>query len=274
MTGPPRGEEVLRIEDVHYWHAGSTNAALSGASLSLAAGEVLGVVGANDSGKSTLSLVAAGLAPQSIGGRLEGRVLVSGSVTTSLRPHELAGRVGILFQNPQTQLSGTASTVWEEIAFGPRNLGLTVDAVVERVTESLDVLQLHDLAARDPQRLSGGQGQLLALASVLALRPAILVLDEPTSQLDPVGTRLVGEAIERLAQAGAAVLLVEHKTDLVLAVADRTALLESGRVTSVGPSSDVLGAPTVADSGVEPPSRIRLARALEAAGVDATVLPA
>lgn len=266
--------DVISVDDVHYWYAGSTRPALAGTSLRLARGEVLGLVGPNDAGKTSLCLVAAGLAPNAIGGRLDGEVLVGGQSTRTLRPYELAQRVGILFQNASTQLSGTTATVWEEIAFGPRNLGLAVGEVVDRVTWSMDVLRLHDLAARDPQRLSGGQGQLLALASVLALRPAALVLDEPTSQLDPFGTRMVGAAIERLARTGTAVLVVEHKVDLLLGMANRVVMLEGGRVTSAGSPDEVLGDPEVAGAGVEPPARVRLARALESAGVPASVIPA
>jgi energy-coupling factor transport system ATP-binding protein len=272
VTNPGPTNEVLVVNEVHYWYAGARTSALAGATIGLAAGEVVGVCGPNDAGKTSLCLVAAGLAPQAIGGRMEGEVLVAGRRTTTLKPHELAQRVGILFQNASTQISGTAPTVWEEIAFGPRNLGLPLDDVVDRVTWAMAVLHLDELASRDPQRLSGGQGQLVALASVLALRPAALVLDEPTSQLDPVGTHLVGSAIGRLADSGTAVLIVEHKTDLLLSVADRIVLLEAGRVVSSASPEEVLGAPGLADAGVEPPARLRLSRALESAGLPTTIL--
>jgi energy-coupling factor transport system ATP-binding protein len=274
MNHTQGGTDVVSIDDVHYWYAGSKRPALAGASLRLASGEVVGVVGPNDAGKTSLCLVAAGLAPNAIGGRLEGEVRLAGDRTSDLRPFELAQRVGILFQNASTQLSGTTATVWEEVAFGPRNLGLGLAEVVERVGWSMGVLRLDDLASRDPQRLSGGQSQLVALAAVLALRPAALVLDEPTSQLDPVGTRLVGEAIERLAETGSGVLIVEHKADLLLAMADRVALLVDGRVVATGRPEALLGDARTIAAGVEPPARIRLARALEAAGVPASVLPA
>lgn len=274
MNDTPSATNVISVDDVHYWYAGSRRPALAGASLHLAPGEVLGVVGPNDAGKTSLCLVAAGLAPNAIGGRLEGEVRLGGDRTIDLRPFELAQRVGILFQNASTQLSGTTATVWEEIAFGPRNLGLALGEIVDRVNWSLDVLQLHELASREPQRLSGGQGQLVALAAVLALRPAALVLDEPTSQLDPVGTRLVGTAIGRLARAGSAVLVVEHKTDLLLAVADRVALMDGGQVTAAGSPEAILGDPRTAEAGVEPPARIRLVRTLEAAGIPQSAIPA
>ncbi len=210
--------------------------------------------------------MAAGLAPAAIGGRLTGSVVLDGAETATLKPHEAAQRCGILFQNPATQLSGTSATVWEELAFGPRNLGLSVDEVVERVEAAMATLQIRDLAERDPHRLSGGQAQLVALASVVALRPSMFVLDEPTSQLDPAGTRLVGDALARLAEGGTAILLVEHKTGLVERVADEVVLLVGGRVESVGPAATVLADPRLGEAGVDPPPSARIARALAAAG--------
>lgn len=259
---------TLRLSDVTYRYAGGTGAALHEVSLELGPGEVLGVVGANEAGKSTLCLVAAGLAPATIQGRLEGSVTIDGLDTGVARPFQLAQRCGALFQNPDTQLSGTASSVWEELAFGPRNLGLPLDEVVDRVEEALGALGIAELAPRNPARLSGGQAQLVALAGVLAMRPAYLVLDEPTSQLDPLGTRLVGDALAELVSgSGAGVLIVEHKTDLLERVCGRVAVLQKGRLARIGPSSDVLGAPELETLGVDPPSRVRLARAAQAAGL-------
>ena len=189
----------LRLDGVSYRYAGSAATVLFGVDLVIEPGEVVGLVGANEAGKTTLCLVAAGLAPATIGGRLDGAVHIDDLTTADARPFQLAQRCGSLFQNPVTQLSGTAPTVWEEIAFGPRNLALPLAEVVARVDEAIRMLGIGDLVARDPARISGGQAQLVALAGVLALRPAYLVLDEPTSQLDPQGTRLVGDALAALA---------------------------------------------------------------------------
>ena len=213
---------TLRLSGATYRYAGARHDALTEVDLELTAGSVLGVVGPNEAGKSTLCLVAAGLAPVVVGGRLTGSVTIDGRETVGMRPHELAQRCGILFQDPQAQLSGTASTVFEELAFGPCNLGLPLGDVIDRVEASLATLGIAALADRDPARLSGGQAQLVALAAILALRPDFLVLDEPTSQLDPQGTRLVGEALRRLArESRTAILVVEHKTSLLDQLADR-----------------------------------------------------
>jgi energy-coupling factor transporter ATP-binding protein EcfA2 len=257
---------------VGYRYAGAGQAALHGVSLELERGRVTGVVGPNGAGKSTLCLVAAGLAPGTIGGRLEGRVDVDGLDTAHAAPHELAQRCGILFQNPATQVTGTSPTVWEEVAFGPRNLGLPLAEVVERVGDALSALRIEPLADRDPERLSGGQAQLVAMAGVLALRPAYLLLDEPTSQLDPLGTRLVGDAIgELVARTGAGVLLVEHRTDLLHRIADEAVVLWGGAIALAGAADDVLHDERLVEWGVEPPAAIRIGRAADAAGVRLTV---
>jgi len=258
---------TLLLEGVSYRYAGATASALDGVDLAVDAGRVTGVVGANEAGKSTLCLVAAGLAPGVIGGRLDGRVAVAGLETSQGRPHDLAQRCGILFQNPATQLSGTTATVWEEIAFGPRNLALPLDDLVERVETALAALDIAHLAERDPGRLSGGQAQLVALASILALRPACLVLDEPTSQLDPHGTRLVEEALGRLArELGAAILVAEHKTAMLAHLADEVVVLAAGRVVAAGPAASLLEDARLEDLGVEPPPAVRIRRALRDAG--------
>jgi energy-coupling factor transporter ATP-binding protein EcfA2 len=260
---------AIELSGVIYRYAGASAAALSGLDLRVEPGRVVGVVGPNESGKSTACLVAAGLAPGVIGGRLGGSVRIDGAETATLRPHELAQRCGLLFQNAATQLSNTTATVFEEIAFGPCNLGLPADDVVARVWWALRAAGIEALAPRDPARLSGGQGQLVALASVLALRPSYLVLDEPTSELDPAGTILVAEALTRIArETGAGILLVEHKTDVLARVADEIVVLDGGSVALSGPAAGVLADPRLAALGVEPPAAIRLAQAVEAAGLE------
>jgi energy-coupling factor transporter ATP-binding protein EcfA2 len=259
---------TLRLSAVAYRYAGAQRDALADVDLELPPGSVLGVVGPNESGKSTLCLVASGLAPVVVGGRMSGSVTIDGRETIEMRPHELAQRCGILFQNPQAQLSGTASTVFEELAFGPRNLGLPLGTVIERVEASLETLGIAALADRDPDRLSGGQAQLVALAAILALGPDILILDEPTSQLDPQGTRLVGEALRRLArESRTAILIVEHKTALLDRLADRVVVIDEGRLVREGPSAEVLADPALLERGVEPPPRVRVHAALTGAGL-------
>jgi energy-coupling factor transport system ATP-binding protein len=257
----------LHLAGVGYRYAGSPSPTLKAINLELRRGQVLGIAGPNAAGKSTLCLVAVGLAPATIGGVLEGKVTIDELDTASSPQYELAQRAGVLFQEPDTQLSAAAPTVWEEVSFGPRNLSLTFDEVVERTWAAIEALRIADLAERDPAQLSGGQAQLVALASVLALRPSYLVLDEPTSQLDPEGTRLVREALAGAAEStGAGVLIVEHKTELLAALCDEVAVIEQGQIVAHGAAQDVLADPALEDRGVAPPDRIRLRRRVEAGG--------
>jgi energy-coupling factor transporter ATP-binding protein EcfA2 len=264
-TQPERSEswgEAIRLEGVRFQYPGARTWALDGVDLAVAPREIVGLVGANDAGKTTVCLVASGLAPGVTGGQLAGSARLLEAPTSALTPAQAASRCGVLFQQPRSQLSGTAVTVWEEIAFGPRNFGLPPNEIVERVESAMAVLGIEHLARRDPGRLSGGQGQLVALGSVLALRPTALVLDEPTSQLDPEGTRLVGEAIARTAtEIGCAVLIVEHKTDLLAAIADRTVVIDRGRTVAAGPTVQILASDTLTEIGVDAPSAVRLGRA-------------
>ena len=259
---------ALLIEGAGYRYAGSTVSALSGVDLQLERGQVIGVVGPNGAGKSTLCLVAVGLAPGVIGGQLAGAVSIDGLATATTPMHRLAQHVGILFQESETQLSGATPTVWEEVAFGPRNLPLPLAEVVERTWSAIEALDIADIVERDPGRLSGGQAQLVALASVLALRPSYLVLDEPTSQLDPHGTQLVVDALQRAARAtGAGILIVEHKTDLLARLCDEVIVLADGNVVRQGSASELLADPALPELGVAPPAAVRMRRAAEAAGL-------
>lgn len=251
---------MLALDEVTYRYAGAPQPALRDVTLQLDAGEVLGVVGASEAGKTTLCLVASGLAPRTVGGTLTGRLLLDGTDTAPLRIHELAGRIGIVFSSPATQLTGVAGTVYEEVAFGPMNLGLPRPEVIARTETAMAAVGIEPLAERDPALLSGGQQQLVSIAGLLALRPAHVVLDEPTAQLDPAGTRLVAAALTRLAGEGASVLVAEQKTDLLSLVCRRVVALDGGRVALDGSTRAVLADTRLQALGVGPPGPIRLAR--------------
>jgi energy-coupling factor transporter ATP-binding protein EcfA2 len=264
----------LHLRGVGYRYAGATRPSLLDVNLVLPDATVIGVAGASESGKTTLCLVASGLAPRTVGGRIRGTIRLDGEDVDTWPMHRLAERIGIGFQNPGTQLSQVADTVFEEVAFGPMNLGLPRDEVIARTWDALDALRIPELAERDPRRLSGGQQQLVATAGLLAMRPTHLILDEPTAQLDPAGTRLVADAIARLAEGGASILVTEQKTDLLARVASRVVVLAGGRVVREGPADEVLADPQLAELGVAPPSVVMLRSAVAAAGLDPAALEA
>ncbi len=259
---------MLRLSGVGYRYAGYARQVLHDLDLTIADGEIVGLVGANESGKSTLCLVASGLAPGSIGGALSGTLEIDGESMAGQPLHVFSTKVGIGFQNPATQLSGVTGSVFEEVALGPMNLGLPARETVTRAKAALATLGIEHLAEREPRRLSGGQGQLVVLASLLAMRPGHLVLDEPTAQLDPEGTRLVGEALRQLAAEGTALLIAEHKTELLDGLCHRVVVLADGTIEADGPTADVLDDERLETWGVDPPGRVRLARAAVAAGIE------
>ena len=263
---------MLTLESVTYRYAGAPRASLHEVSIELRDGEVVGLVGASESGKTTVCLVASGLAPRSVGGTLTGRLLLDGVDAAPLAVYQLAARVGIAFASPATQLSGVAGTVYEEVAFGPMNLGLPLPEVIERTDGALASLRIEALADRHPTRLSGGQQQLVSIAGLLALRPSHLVLDEPTAQLDPAGTAMVAEALATLARSGAAILVAEHKTDLLARICGRVVALDAGRVVLDGPAGDVLADRRLPELGVAAPAAIRLERAARETGISAASL--
>jgi energy-coupling factor transport system ATP-binding protein len=258
---------VLELRSATYRYAGYARPALHEVDLALHDGEIVGLVGGTESGKSTICLVASGLAPLSIGGELRGEVLIDGQPTAGLSVHDLAQRVVIGFQDPATQRSGVAATVFEEVALGPMNLGLPVAETLARTRRALATLRIEHLADRDPARLSGGEGQLVAIAGLLAMGPRHVILDEPTAQLDPAGSKLVAAALRDLAATGAALLVAEQRTDLLDGLCDRVVVVEGGRIVLDGPAVTTLEDPRLDGWGVEPPSRVRLARALAARGL-------
>jgi len=257
---------MLELRDATYRYPGYANPVLHDVNLRVADGEIVGLVGPNEAGKSTLCLVASGLAPASIGGKLTGSLTIDGEPMADRKAHELAERVVVCFQNPNTQRSGITATVFEEIALGPMNLGLTVPEVVERTREALALLRLEQIVDRDPARLSGGQAQLVGIAGLLAMRPSHVILDEPTAQLDPAGTRLVGEALVALASRGSSLLIAEHKTDLLQRLSHEVAVLVDGSVAAHAVADELLVDRRLDGWGIEPPSSVRIARAAEEAG--------
>jgi energy-coupling factor transport system ATP-binding protein len=198
---------------------------------SLFPGELVGVIGASGCGKSTFCLALAGIIPRHLPGQVEGKILLAGQDIAQLNRAEIAGALGIVFQDPETQLFLTM--VKSEIAFGPENLCLPQREIAARVHRVAAELGCQHLLAANPNELSGGQQQLVALASVLALEPKVLILDEVTSQLDPDTTQRIQAIIEDLRRRQAAVLMVAHDLSQ-LATADRVLLLRDGALEAVG----------------------------------------
>lgn len=242
---------MIEIEDLTYSYPASDVPALVGISLQVSKGEFLGVVGPNKAGKSTLLLAMAGFVPHFYGGKLEGRVTVGGQSLADATLAELAGRIGLVFQDPFNQITGARFTVREEIAFGLENMGVARGEMEARIQSVLELMDMVDLGDRSPYALSGGQQQRLALASVLVMEPQVLLLDEPTSQLDPAGTQEVFSALRHLAEEREVTIVVaEHKLEWMVQAVDRVALLKDAELVNLGKPRPVLGDPQALDSAM------------------------
>lgn len=231
---------IVDLQHVTYRYPMTEQPALEDVSLHIEEGEFVAVIGPNGAGKSTLCYTVAGFIPHFFKGELEGTVEVAGVESRQASLEQRVRSVGLVFQNPFNQISGAKYTVFEEIAFGLENLGVSRAEMPARVEQVMALTGITDLAERSPYALSGGQQQRVALASILVMEPKVLVLDEPTSQLDPVGTREVFGVIRNMALRGMTVLMVEHKLEWVAAFADRVIALENGRILAEGTPAEVL----------------------------------
>lgn len=234
---------MIELAGVSYAYPDTSRYVLADLDLSVGDGQVVGVVGASAAGKTTLAKIIAGFIPSVEGGTLSGSVEVNGVGISQLSLTEAVAQVGLVIQNPFNQISGAKFTVLEEIAFGLENTGVPRDEIEQRVHETARLLHVDHLLDRSPYALSGGQMQLVAIASMVVMRTPVLVLDEPTSQLDPGGSRMVFDVIEQLTDGGTSVLIFEHKVELLREHADQIAVLADGRIVAWGGPREMLADP-------------------------------
>jgi energy-coupling factor transport system ATP-binding protein len=225
---------ALTFEGVSHRYVRDGRPALAGVDLTVEEGELVLLVGESGSGKSTLLRAALGLVPRFHGGELHGRVRVAGLDTRRHRPGELARHAGLVFQDPEAQV--VSSGVLAEAAFGLENLGVDPAEILPRAHEALRMTGVAHLAGRAIRTLSGGERQRVAIASVLAMGPRVLLLDEPTSQLDPAAAaELIATLLHLRERHGIAVVVAEHRTERLFDVADRIVAMESGAILADAP---------------------------------------
>jgi energy-coupling factor transporter ATP-binding protein EcfA2 len=228
---------VIRLDEVSFRYRGATELALSEITCHIRPGELVGLLGRSGSGRSTLASTLNGTIPHLVRGDLRGRISVAGEDVQGRRPRDLADRVGFLFQDFEAQLFST--NVALEVAFGPENLGVPREEISRRVDRYLRLVRLEALRHKAPAGLSGGQKQRLALASVLALEPQVLVLDEPTSDLDPAGRQDLWAAVRDLRrERDLTLVIVDPETD-EMGWVDRFMVLDRGRVALSGTPSEL-----------------------------------
>lgn len=250
------------VESLKYKYPGTDALALDDISFEVDEGEVIGIVGKNGSGKTSLSLALTGLIPHFFGGAYGGRVLVDGLEVRHSSVTEISERVGYVFDNPFTQMTAAKYTVYEEVAFGLENLGLNREEIIRRVEWSLKLLDLEGVKDHHPFNLSGGQMQRVAIAGIIAMRPKILVFDEPTSQLDPEGTEEVFQVIQNLANEGMTILIVSHKLEKIARFCNKIILLHQGKLVDFDRPQKVFSRDDLINYGIQPPIVTRVCRSL------------
>jgi energy-coupling factor transport system ATP-binding protein len=249
-------DPALRLSHVGFTYRGAATPALDGVDLTVQRGEMAVVLGPSGAGKTTLCLCTNGLIPHFVHGSVSGRVEVFGVPTTDGTVSQLARDVALVFQDFEAQLFSTSVEL--EVAFGPENFAVPPDEIRRRVAGALAAVGLAGFERREPATLSGGEKQRLAIASVLSLQPGILVMDEPTTDLDPLGKESVFEIGRRLRRAGATLLVVEHETEEATG-ADRVIVLDDGRIVAEGAPSEVLARGAwLEQAGVRPPGAAHL----------------
>lgn len=231
---------IIKLHHVTYHYPLTQTPALQDIDLEIEEGEFVAIIGLNGAGKSTLCYTLAGFIPHFYKGELHGTVEVDGDTAQHSDLADWVMKVGLVFQNPFNQISGAKYTVFEEVAFGLENSGVPRAEIIRRVEEVLQQIGIADLADRSPYSLSGGQQQRVALASILVMQPKVLVLDEPTSQMDPIGTREVFSAIRQMAEQGITVVMAEHKMEWIAQFADRVIALWEGKILLEGTPHQVL----------------------------------
>ncbi len=258
---------IVNLQNVTYKYPLTDSLALQNINLQINEGEFVAIIGPNGAGKSTLCYTIAGFVPHFFKGEITGTVEVAGNESSKSSLHEWVLNVGLAFQNPFNQISGAKYTVYEEIAFGLENIGVPREEMKVRVENALKLTDISDLADRSPYSLSGGQQQRVALTSILVMQPKVLVLDEPTSQMDPIGTREVFGVIRTMAGNGMTVILVEHKVEWIAQFADRVIALYEGQILVEGKPQEVLTSDLLMDKGFGVSRYTSTARKAQAMGL-------
>ncbi|MCC6013050.1 MAG: energy-coupling factor ABC transporter ATP-binding protein [Candidatus Verstraetearchaeota archaeon] len=253
---------IVEIRNLTFKYANSDKPSLYDINLSINKGEFFLITGPTGCGKTTLCKCLNGLIPNSYHGDFSGEVIVDGLSTKEHPVYELAQHVGLVFQDPENELFCTS--VEKEIAFGPENLGLPRDEIRKRVEEAMAMVGISHLRERSPYELSGGEQQKVAIAAILAMKPKILVLDEPTSNLDSLSAYSILNLLLNLKKEyEMTIILVEHRLEIVAKMVDRCAIMNEGRIIAIGDPREVLYSDIVESIGIGIPKIVKLAKRLK-----------
>ncbi|REB11608.1 ABC transporter ATP-binding protein [Sporosarcina sp. BI001-red] len=253
----------IRVEQLKYKYPGSDHFVLDDISFAVEKGEFIGIAGENGAGKTTLCYALSGLVPHFFKGGYGGNVFIGDMEVYTHAMSELTARVGLVFENPFSQMTGAKFTVYDEIAFGLENLGVPRGEMHRRIQECMKQLKIEELGDVNPFSLSGGQLQRVAIASVMAMKPDILILDEPTSQLDPQGAEEVFQVVEQLSAQGVTIIMAEQKIEKLAAYSDRIFLMNQGKLIHKGTPAEIFSRDDLDVYGIAPPVYTSAARSLK-----------
>lgn len=263
----------IEFQDVSYAYPLTKKAAVKHLTCKLESGKCYGIIGPNASGKTTFCNLMRGLCPNFYGGVLKGKVLVNGKELKEWDESELSVKIGYVFQDPFAQVSGIKGTVFEEIGIGLENMGVNPEEMIRRIWDIAKVVKVEELLQKNPLALSGGQCQRIAFASVLVLNSDIIVIDEPTSQLDPQGTEDVFEIIHALKKQGKTIIIAEHKMDLLAEYCDEMIAIVDGTILAKGKTAEVFENPILRENEVRIPQTVELAFRMKEAGKSLDRIP-
>ena len=263
---------VIETRDLTYTYPGATKPSIEKVSVTINKGDFVILTGPSGCGKTTLCRCFNGLIPHFYNGNLEGKIMVAGLNVADHKIHQIARHVGLVFQNPENQLF--ALSVEKDVAFGLENFAMPRDKMRKRVDWALQMAGISELSERPPHELSGGQQQRVAIASVLAMQPDIMVLDEPTSFLDPVGAEKIFEVINELnKKLGITIILVEHRLDLAAKYANHVIVMNKGNVALTGSPRKIFTSEEARLIGVGIPKATKLYQHLKQHRVHLKVVP-
>ena len=263
----------IELKDVTYRYPYTKSPALKHITYTFEPGKFYGIIGENGGGKTTLCNLLRGLIPHFYQGSLKGDVIIDGTDVRKWDTDELSAQIGYVFQNPFTQISGIKETVFEEVGMGLENLGFPEEEVIKRVCDVCELLKITELVEKDPNALSGGQKQRVAFASIISMDTEMLVIDEPTSQLDPEGTEDVFQIIKTLKEEHKTIVLVEHKIDLIAEFCDEIIVMKDGEIAFSGPTHEILSNRALLDADAAIPQAAVFGHAMADAGKPLADIP-
>lgn len=250
---------MIELKNVSFKYELQEEKTIKNLDLYVKQGEFVGIIGKNGSGKTTLCNIIRGIIPDFVQGTITGSISIDNKDINDIERGEMAELVGFVFQNPFSQISGIKKTVFEEIAYGLENLGVPREEIRQRVTDVIKLLKIEDLQDKNPNELSGGQSQRVAIASIIVMNPKVLIFDEPTSQLDPLGTEEIFDILKLLKSQNKTIILVEHKIDLIAEYADRVVVMDDGEIIFNGETHEVLSNDKIEQHNVSMPIVSKLA---------------